>query len=67
MEKIKAFFQNKITKIVSWVVLALSACSLIIGGASAETISSGVILVAGIISAIAALVAFITSQIKSKE
>lgn len=67
MEKIKAFFQNKITKIVSWVVLALSACSLIVGGISAENVSAGVVLVAGIISAIAALVAFITSQIKSKE
>lgn len=62
MDKIKAFFQNKITKIVAWVVLALASVVLIIGGATAETLSAGVALVAGIVSAVAALIAFISSK-----
>ena len=64
MEKIKAFFSNTITKIVAWVVLAVASICLIIGGATAESISSAVTLVAGVITAVSALVAFITSQIK---
>lgn len=64
MDKIKAFFENKVTKIVSWVVLALAVVSLIIGGVTAETINSGVALVAGIVAAIAAFIAFICGQVK---
>lgn len=64
MEKIKAFFQNKITKIVSWLVLSLCVVALIVGGATTESISSGIALVGGIVAAVAALVAFITGQIK---
>ena len=33
MEKIKAFFQNKITKIVAWLVLALDIVVLFLGTA----------------------------------
>ena len=40
MEKIKAFFQNKITKIVSWLVLSLCVVALIVGGTTTESISS---------------------------
>ena len=64
MEKIKAFFQNKITKIVSWLVLSLCVIALIVGGATTESISNGIALVGGIVAAVAALVAFITGQIK---
>jgi hypothetical protein len=64
MEKIKAFFQNTITKVVSWIVLAVAIIALIIGGATAETINSGVVLVSAIVSAISALIAFIAGQIK---
>lgn len=64
MGKIKAFFNNKVTKIVAWSVLALDVVVLILGGATTEVISSGVALVAGIVAAVAALVAFIASKIK---
>ncbi len=64
MEKIKAFFQNTITKVVSWIVLAVAIIALIIGGATVETINSGVVLVSAIVSAISALIAFIAGQIK---
>lgn len=58
-DKIKAFFSNKVTQIVSWIVLALAVVSLIIGGITADTISKGVVLIVGIISAVAAFIAFI--------
>lgn len=66
MDKIKAFFQNKIVKIVSWVILALDVVALILGGASVAEIGKGVELVAGIVSAVALLVVFIASKIKKE-
>lgn len=64
MDKIKAFFSNKVTQIVAWVLLAVDVVALIIGGATVDSISSGVALTGGIVAAVAALVAFISSQIK---
>ena len=64
MDKIKAFFQNKWTQLVAWILLVLSAIVLIIGGATAETISSGVALVSGIVLAVTELVIFICKQLK---
>lgn len=64
LDKIKAFFSNKVTKIVAWVLLCVCAVVLIIGGASAEAISSGIALTAGIVTAVAGLVAFISGMIK---
>jgi len=66
-EKIKAFFDNKITKIVEFVLLAVSAAGLIIGGVAAADVSSTVTLVEGVIVAIAALAAFISSLVKKGE
>ena len=63
MDKIKAFFNNKIVKIVAWVILALDVVLLILGGASVAEIGKGVELVAGIISAVALFVAFIASLV----
>ena len=63
-EKIKAFFDNKITKIVEFVLLALAAAGLIIGGVAAADVSSTVTLVEGVIVAIAALAAFISNLVK---
>lgn len=63
-DKIKAFFSNKVTVIVSWVVLALAVTSLIIGGATADTINSGVALAIGIVTAVAAFIAFICGKSK---
>ena len=34
MDKIKAFFNNTIVKVVAWVILALDVVVLILGGAS---------------------------------
>ena len=64
MDKIKAFFQNFWVQLVSWIMIVLGTVSLIIAGSTAETISSGVALVAGIVTAVGALVVFITKQIK---
>jgi hypothetical protein len=66
MDKIKAFFNNTIVKVVAWVILALDVVVLILGGASVAEIGKGVELVAGIVSAIALLVVFIASKIKKE-
>jgi hypothetical protein len=66
MDKIKAFFNNTIVKVVAWVVLALDVVVLILGGASVAEIGKGVELVAGIVSAVALLVVFIASKIKKE-
>ena len=42
MEKIKAFFQNKITKIVAWIVLALDIVVLFLGNVTESEIVDGV-------------------------
>jgi len=63
MDKIKAFINNKIVKIVAWVILALDVVLLILGGTSVAEIGKGVELVAGIISAVALFVAFIASLV----
>ena len=63
MDKIKAFFNNKIVKIVAWVVLALDVVLLILGGASVAEIGKGVELTAGIVSAVALFIAFIASKV----
>lgn len=63
-DKIKAFFQNKITVIVSWAVLFLAIASLIIGGATQQTINTGVGLAIGIVAAVAAFIAFICGKSK---
>lgn len=65
-DKIKAFFNNTIVKVVAWVILALDVVVLILGGASVAEIGKGVELVAGIVSAVALLVVFIASKIKKE-
>ena len=66
MDKIKAFFNNTIVKVVAWVILALDVVVLILGGASVAEIGKGVELVAGIVSAVALLVVFIAIKIKKE-
>ncbi len=66
MDKIKAFFQNTLTKIVAWVVLAVDVVCLILGGTTTTQISDGVVLIAAIVAAVAALVAFIAERIKKE-
>ena len=67
MNKIKAFFSNKVTKIVAWVVLALAVVVLILGGATQEVITGGVVLVVGIVAAVAGFITFIANAIKKDE
>lgn len=66
MDKIKAFFNNKVTKIVEFVLLALSAAGLIFGGVTSAGISSVVKLTEGVIVAVATLAAFISNLVKGK-
>ena len=64
LEKIKNFFKSRVTQAVAWVVLVLCVIVLVVGGVTAETISSSVTLIVGVIVAISALITFIASQLK---
>ena len=66
MDKIKAFFNNTIVKVVCWVLLAVVSVVLILGGTSVADIGKGVELVAGIVTAVSALVVFIAGKIKKE-
>jgi hypothetical protein len=66
MDKIKAFFNNTIVKVVAWVVLALDVVVLILGGATSAEIGSGVELVAGIVGAVALFIAFVAGKLKKE-
>ena len=66
MDKIKACFENKIVKAICWIVLAVVSAGLIIGGATTVDIGTGVALVAGIITAVSALIVFIAEKISNK-
>ena len=63
MDKIKAFFENKVVKAICWVVLAVVSAGLIIGGATTVEIGEGVELVSGVLSAIALLITFIAGKV----
>lgn len=63
MDKIKAFFENKVVKAICWVVLAVVSAGLIIGGATNVEIGEGVELVSGIITAVSALIIFIAGKV----
>lgn len=67
MEKIKAFFQNKITKIVAWIVLALDIVVLFLGNVTESEIIDGVKMVFVIIAGIAMFIAFITERVSKKK
>lgn len=67
MDKLKAFFDNKIVKIVCWVILALVSVILIIGGVGVAEISTGVELVSGVITAVSALIIFISNLVNKKK
>lgn len=63
MDKIKAFFENTIVKIVAWVLIAVSSVVLILGGVSVVDIGKGVELVGGIVTAVGALIIFISGKV----
>ena len=67
MEKIKAFFQNKITKIVAWLVLALDIVVLFLGNVTESEIVDGVKMVFVIIAGVAIFIAFISERVSKKK
>lgn len=64
MNKIKAFFNNKITKTVEFILIAICCGGLIFAGVTVEEVAKVPALVAGILGAISALITFITSIVK---
>ena len=66
MDKIKAFFQNKVVKAVSWVVMLVAAAILIIGGVTEGDINNSIKLVVGILGLFAELIIFIANKIGKK-
>lgn len=64
MDKIKAFFNNKIVKVVSWIVMLVAAAILIIGGIGVADIDSGIKLVAGILALIGDVIVLIGGKTK---
>ena len=67
MEKIKAFFQNNITKIVAWLVLALDIVVLFLGNVTESEIVDGVKMVFVIIAGVAMFIAFISERVSKKK
>ena len=66
MNKIKAFFQNKIVKAVSWIVMLIAAAILVIGGVTEGDINSTIKLVVGILGLLGELIIFIANRIKKE-
>jgi hypothetical protein len=66
MDKIKAFFQNKIVKAVSWIVMLIAAAILVIGGVTEGDINSSIKLVVGILGLLGELIIFIANKIKKE-
>lgn len=64
LEEIKAFFASTVVKAVAWVILALDVTALIIGGATTVEITDGIALIAGVIAAVALVIAFIAERCK---
>lgn len=60
------FFENKVVRIVSWVLLLIAAAILIIGGISVADINSGIKLVAGILALVGEVILLISGKKKSE-
>lgn len=66
MDKLRAFFQNKVVMIVESVMLLASAIGLSIGGVNAEGITGIASLGLAALSAVDAIVTFIAALFKKK-
>lgn len=67
MDKIKAFFSNKIVQIVAWILLAVSSLVLILGGVSAGDIAKVPTFIVGIVEAVALFIVFIKKMLQAKD
>lgn len=67
MDKIKAFFNNKVVQIVAWVLLAVSTLVLILGGVSAGDIAKVPTFIVGIVEAVALFIVFIKKMLQAKD
>lgn len=67
MNKIKAFFSNKITIIVEGIVIALSATGLILAGTDVIDIQQIPADTLGVVAAVEALITLIQGLTKKKE
>lgn len=67
MNKIKAFFNNKIVLIVDWILLAISTLVLILGGVSAGDIAKVPTFIVGIVEAVALFIIFIKKMLQAKD
>ena len=66
MDKIKAFFNNKITKTVEFILIAICCGGLIFAGVTVEEVAKVPALVAGILGLVADFIVYITSIISKK-
>lgn len=67
MDKIKAFLNNKVVQITAWILLAVSALVLILGGVSAGDIAKVPTFIVGIVEAIALFIVFIKKMLQAKD
>lgn len=67
MNKIKAFFNNKVVQIVAWILLAVSTLVLILGGVSAGDIAKVPTFIVGIVEAVALFIVFIKKMLQAKD
>lgn len=67
MNKIKAFFNNKVVQIVAWILLAISTLVLILGGVSAGDIAKVPTFIVGIEEAVALFIIFIKKMLQAKD
>ena len=67
MDKIKAFLNSKVVQIVAWILLAVSALVLILGGVSAGDIAKVPTFIVGIMEAVALFIVFIKKMLQAKD
>ena len=64
-EKIKSFLNTKIVKIIVWILLFAAITTLVVVGVSSGDVTQGIGLIAAIIAAVSAFVAFVTTKTKA--
>ena len=64
-EKIKSFLNTTIVKIIVWTLLFAAITTLVVVGVSSGDVTHGIGLIAAIIAAVSAFVAFVTTKTKA--